>query len=472
MHIIQWLRKTKKRYVMALVGVVLLCLLVVPETQKRTTARDRLAAITHSGTMTVGVIKHANHFFYINEQATGLVHDLLQKIGDHLGVAIVVREFTSVQQLHAALQTDIIRLAMGMKQTLQQKTQFVQSIPYLQSHLYLVRFKQDAPAKKGTQMTAVIPSRYASLFDKATFDKTTPANKPDFTWLYTNKDYNAIFTEMSAQQDTATVLDAFDLAVYRLLYPKIQVAKTLPQEVDYAFLLLRLGNERLLSVLNAYITHLKKTHFLRTLYRRYYAYNQISNRHNADAFLTQVRNTLPQLRPYFEQASLLTGFDASLLAAIAYQESKWREEAVSPTGVKGIMMLTHAAAKDIGVTDRTDIEQSIIGGAQYLQKVLDKVPERVVFPDRLWFALASYNIGFGHLEDARKLTQKAGYNPDIWDNVVRFLPRLSQPEWHYNTRYGYARGKEAVVYVRNIRRFYDVLRHIDDSATVLSIDNQ
>lgn len=91
-----------------------------------------------------------------------------------------------------------------------------------------------------------------------------------------------------------------------------------------------------------------------------------------------------------------------------------------------------------------------------------KIPERIPEPDRTWFALASYNVGFGHLEDARRLTESAGRDPDRWMDVKEFLPLLAQKEWYTKTRFGYARGHEPVVYVQNIRRYYDVLTRITE----------
>ena len=121
------------------------------------------------------------------------------------------------------------------------------------------------------------------------------------------------------------------------------------------------------------------------------------------------------------------------------------------------MMLTLNTAKDLGVTSRLDPEQSIRGGSEYLSSLLTRIPDRIPSPDRLWFALAAYNIGLGHLEDARVLTERQGGNPDMWVDVKKRLPQLRQKRYYKTTRYGYARGNEAVIYVDNIRRYYDTL---------------
>jgi len=151
---------------------------------------------------------------------------------------------------------------------------------------------------------------------------------------------------------------------------------------------------------------------------------------------------------------------------MAYQESHWNPSARSPTGVRGMMMLTLATASDMDVTDRTDAEQSISGGARYFSSLLRRIPERIQEPDRVWFAMAAYNVGLGHLEDARVLTQKEGFNPDLWIDVKKHLPLLRQKRYYQETRFGFARGDEAVNYVDNIRRYYDSLVWLEEQRTL------
>ena len=121
------------------------------------------------------------------------------------------------------------------------------------------------------------------------------------------------------------------------------------------------------------------------------------------------------------------------------------------------MMLTLRTAGELGVTNRLDPAQSIAGGSKYLARLRERLDESVREPDRTWMALAAYNVGFGHLEDARRLAEKLGRNPDLWIDVKDVLPLLTQQRYYRQTRYGYARGQEPVTYVQNIRRYYDVL---------------
>lgn len=129
-----------------------------------------------------------------------------------------------------------------------------------------------------------------------------------------------------------------------------------------------------------------------------------------------------------------------------------------------MMMLTLATAKQMGIKSRLDTEQSIRGGAKYFKRMIAMMPDRIPSPDRIWFALASYNVGFGHLNDARIITQQQGGDPDRWVEVKKRLPLLQQKKYYKHTKHGYARGQEPVHYVDNIRRFYDTLRWLDNKA--------
>jgi membrane-bound lytic murein transglycosylase F len=163
------------------------------------------------------------------------------------------------------------------------------------------------------------------------------------------------------------------------------------------------------------------------------------------------------LLPVFQEVAAAFEMDWRLLAAIGYQESHWDPLASSYTGVRGIMMLTRRTAAQLGITDRLDPTQSIEGGARYFLQLLNRIPLRIAEPDRTWMALAAYNMGMGHLEDARILVQQRGGNPDTWRDINDSLDLLSQEKWYQQTRNGYARGFEARQYVRNIRSYHEIL---------------
>ncbi len=254
-----------------------------------------------------------------------------------------------------------------------------------------------------------------------------------------------------------TVVDSHMLASLRGLYPELAVAFQLsgPQPLAWAFK--KSEDQSLLQAANRFFAELQTSGELTRILDRHFGNTSRFDYVDARTFLRHSAERLPSFQPYFEKAARDQDFDWRLLAALAYQESHWNPHARSPTGVRGLMMLTRATAKQVEVNNRLDPEASISGGARYLRMIEKRIPERIPAPDRLWFALAAYNVGYGHLEDARILTQRRGGDPDNWLDVREHLPLLAHEEWYAQTRFGYARGNEPVNYVQNIRRYYNVL---------------
>lgn len=251
--------------------------------------------------------------------------------------------------------------------------------------------------------------------------------------------------------------DSNEIAVNRRYYPEIKIGFNLTPPEQLAWALPHSHDESLFKKTTQFFKKIKASGVLDQLLERYYGHVDRLNFVDKRTFWRHVDNRLPLYRDLFKQAAKKSGYDWRLLAAIGYQESHWNPKAKSPTGVRGIMMLTKATAKQLGIKNRLSPQQSILGGARYLQLVEKKIPERIAMPDRLWLALAGYNIGFGHLEDARILTQRNGGNPDKWSHVKKHLPSLSDPKVYKTLKHGYARGQEPVNYVDNIRNFYDLL---------------
>lgn len=178
--------------------------------------------------------------------------------------------------------------------------------------------------------------------------------------------------------------------------------------------------------------------------------------------LTRFRSDISEVLPTYERDLRTAGrrndLPWRLLAAMGYQESRWNPDAVSPTGVKGFMMLTRDTAARVGVPDRTDAKESIWGGARYFNDILSRLPEDIEEGDRFWFALASYNMGLGHIYDARALAERNGLNKNVWVDVKEMLKHLSDEQIYPTLRHGYARGYEARRYVEQVRTYWHVLK--------------
>jgi membrane-bound lytic murein transglycosylase F len=176
-------------------------------------------------------------------------------------------------------------------------------------------------------------------------------------------------------------------------------------------------------------------------------------------FYERIRTRLPKYSNFFKSVGEKYDLPWKLLAAIAYQESHWNPNAKSFTGVRGMMMLTNETANLLGVKNRVDPLESIVGGTRHIKQMIKMVPQEIEGENRLKFALAAYNVGMGHIHDARELAKRLGYNPNIWSDLKKVLPLLSKKKYYTTLKYGYARGEEPVKYVESIYDYRDILEN-------------
>ncbi len=252
------------------------------------------------------------------------------------------------------------------------------------------------------------------------------------------------------------LVDGHRFVFARALHPEVAVALQFPVKRPVSWIV-RADAPALREAVDRFFAAKRRNGRLAERIERWMASTTMLRTVTAREFRTLVEERLPTLQPWFEQASVQTGVDWRLLAALAYQESQWNARARSPNGALGIMMLMPQTAKSLAVRDPLDPRESILAGATYFVQVREKIPARIPEPDRSWFAVAAYNIGYGHLESARVIAQMRGRNPDRWDEVRDSLPLLSDPVWSSRVKTGYARGWEAAHTVERVRQFASVL---------------
>ncbi len=256
-----------------------------------------------------------------------------------------------------------------------------------------------------------------------------------------------------------TIADSNVVSVNRRYYPELRVAFDIGPPHPLAWAFPKHRDTKLYRAAFRFFTQMRRSGQLADLIARYYGVTRYNYVH-IHTYLERVRAALPIYAPLFRSAGARYHIPWRLLAAVAYQESRWDARAESPTGVQGLMMLTNDTCLSLGVTDRLNPRQSVDGGARYLRTLLDALPPAIPQPDRTWMALAAYNIGQNHLEDARWLTREQGANPDRWADVEQRLPLLEDPWWFRKTHFGYAPGYVAVQYVNRIRVYYRILRQL------------
>jgi membrane-bound lytic murein transglycosylase F len=260
-----------------------------------------------------------------------------------------------------------------------------------------------------------------------------------------------------------TVADSHLVSVMQNYYPNLAVGLPLGKPETIAWALAKNADPKLVKKVNAFFDKIHKDGTLRNLIDRYYGSSKRLNTQDITNFLKLTNTLLPKYTHIFKQAQESTGIDWRLLAAVSYRESHWDTYNTSPTNVRGLMMLTESTADLMGVTDRLDPKQSIPAGAKYILKMKDTIPERIPEPDRTYLALAAYNIGYAHVEDARVLAKRLKLNPDSWADVKKTLVMLTDPTYYSTAKFGYASGGAPVVFVESVRSYQRILERYQPS---------
>jgi membrane-bound lytic murein transglycosylase F len=428
----------------------------LPNTLERIQADNELIVITRNSATT----------YYVGPDGpTGFEYELAKRFADYLNVElriVIPPNFNDILPLTALGDAHLAAAGLTVTEKRKDKVRFGPVYHTITPQLIYRsgNRKPGSPAELDGLLEVVAGSSHEERLEELR------ETYPDLAWQADEEQGSEELLELVWQQlIDYTIADSNELAVNRRYYPELMPAFDLSEPKPLAWAFPKSDDDSLFLTATVFFNRIKADGTLAQLIERYYGHIRKFDYVGTRSYLKHIEQRLPQYRDLFMTAADNIGMDWRLLAAIGYQESHWEPDAVSPTGVRGLMMLTQAAAKDVGIENRRDPEQSIMGGAEYLSRIIKRIPERITEPDRTWLALAAYNVGLGHLEDARKLTQKNKGNADHWIDVKKNLPLLSKKKWFKQTRYGYARGWEPVRYVENIRTYYDVLVWMTETRT-------
>ena len=394
--------------------------------------------------------------YYIDreEKPTGPEYDMTRAFAQSLGIDTRFVEYDSTEAVIAALRRgegDIV--AAGLTVTGERKAEFDFGPAYLDVSEYLVCHRDAAFVSSIEGLKAleiVIPSA-------TSYADTLYQQYPGIDWSLSESLLTpALLEKVRTGEVECTVSDSTIFDINRRYYPEISVKFTLNKGSQLAWMYAK-NNPRLDSAIQKWFNEYKDSGAYARDMEKYYGHIDVFDYVDIQKFKRRIKSRLPKYRDWFIKAAEENSISPSLLAAQSYQESHWNPKAKSPTGVRGIMMLTQPVAKSLGVTSRLDARQNIFAGAKYHAKMRSMFDESVTEPDRTWMALAAYNVGRGHFRDAQGLAKKLGKNPNQWIDMKEVLPLLSEKKYYKDLTYGYARGNEPVQYVTRIRDYDDIL---------------
>ncbi|WP_034916401.1 membrane-bound lytic murein transglycosylase MltF [Erwinia sp. 9145] len=447
------MKRLKFNYLFIGLVTVLLALALWPSIPWYGGSQDQIEQIKSRGVLRVSTLTSPLTYYTVNKAPAGMDYELAKRFADYLGVKLEITLRHNLNELFDDLEDDKADvLAAGLIYNTDRLRRFRAGPTYYSVSQQLVyRMGKARPKNLGDlrgRLTVASGSAYLSTL------RTVKQNQyPDLDWaIATDQSPNALLEAVADGKLDYTVGDSISIALLQRIHPQLAVAFDITDEEPVTWYMQRDEDDSLYAALLDYFNQMGEQGAMARLDEKYLGHVGTFDYVDTRTFLRSIDSILPGVQPLFERYA--TAIDWRLLAAIAYQESHWNPQATSPTGVRGIMMLTRNTAESLSVRDRTDPEQSIRGGSEYLRRLMDKVPQTIPEDERIWFALAAYNMGFAHMLDARKLTEKQKGNPDSWADVKQRLPMLSQRRYYSQTTYGYARGQEAYNYVENIRIYH------------------
>jgi len=446
------LKRLKLNYLFIGLITVLLALALWPSIPWYGGGKDALSQIKSRGVLRISTVNSPLTYYTINNAPAGMDYELAKRFADYLGVKLEVTVRPNLGDLFDDLddgKADL--LAAGLIYNSERLSRY-QSGPsyYSVSQQLVYRIDKPRPKNLGDLKGRLIVqsgSAYLSTLRSAKAD-----SYPDLDWaISTDMGQKALLEAVADGKLDYTVGDSVTIGLLQRIHPQLAVAFDITDEEPVTWYLPRNDDDSLNAAMLDFYSQMGEEGTMARLEEKYLGHVGTFDYVDTRTFLRAIDNTLPDIKPLFEKYA--SSIDWRLLAAISYQESHWNPQATSPTGVRGMMMLTRNTADSLDVNDRLDPEQSIRGGSEYLRRMMEKVPDTIPEDERIWFALAAYNMGYAHMLDARRLTLKQGGNPDSWADVKLRLPMLSQKRYYAQTTYGYARGHEAYNYVENIRKY-------------------
>jgi len=396
-------------------------------------------------------------YYQDKDQVSGFEYELASMFADYLGVKLEVQVADSLDDLITQVEVgNVAFAAAGLTVTPERAERIQFSSSYLDVNQKLVyRISQKRPkditALIGKTLVVTAHSSHAQYL------RERQKTMPNLSWIERDDAEVSELVQMVENGEIDyTIVDSNEFEALAGFYPNVKSAIDLGETQELAWAFSQYTDNTLLNKSREFFQSIRETGLLSQLEERYYGHLRQIDNVGTLTFLAQAESRLHKYQETFEKEAENHELDWRLLAAIGYQESHWKPNARSRTGVRGLMMLTRTTAKEMGVKNRLNPEQSIKGGSAYFAKLKSRFQD-IAEPDRTWIALAAYNVGYGHVKDAQLLTKQQGGNPDRWMDVKETLPLLTQKKYYKKTKHGYARGYEPVEYVQNIRRFYDLL---------------
>ncbi len=419
---------------------------------------SKLKQIKSNGILRIALVADPPHYFPNKVKERGYDFELVSHYATSIDVELeIIKTNTSNEIIFLLNQGKVDIGILGSSPEFDQKN-IKNVVAYNNSKWYVIGSRANRQLPKSIDSIEPNTMIVADESNASFILHSIKEDYPSLLWdELKNTNVRGILEKINENHSKISIISEDIYAYYQYLFPETKKIFVLPIKYPSRWLVKNNNNLSFLYSINSFFNKYKQNGKLEKIGKTYYEHLNAFDYIDIRYYLKRINKKLPKYKKYFIEAAKNSALDARIIAAVSYQESHWNRKARSPTGVRGMMMLTLDTAKRVGVKNRLNAEQSILGGAKYLKILYESLSDTIKEPDRLWFTLAAYNIGLGHVEDARTITKSQGDNPNSWIDVEKHIPKLSQKKWYKKTKYGFARGHEPIEFVKRVRRYYDIL---------------
>lgn len=417
---------------------------------------NSLQKIKKRGKLIVITDNNAHGYYLYKNQPMGFEFDLAQELAKFLNVKLSIVTPGWEKIFDTLLLEDGDLIASSLTQTPKREARVTFSDSYMPVQQQVIIHKKDREIKKLSDLNGktIHIRKNTSYHERLLELKKTGINI--HLALYENIPTEEFLRQIQNGEIQITIADSNIFRLNRRYYPDIRIAFPVSYQQSLGWAVKK-NDIQLLNKINAFFKKTKKDGTFGRIYNKYYAGTQQFDYVDIKKFHNRLKTKLPEYRQLIEEESEKYNFDWRLITAVIYQESHFNPNATSYTGVRGLMQLTRITAIEMGVENRLNPTQSIKGGIKYLNKLYNRFNH--LHPDeRIKFALASYNVGYGHIKDAQKIARDSGLDINQWSSIEQTLPLLRYRQFYEKSRHGYARGTEPVRFVKRILKYYDILK--------------
>ncbi len=418
---------------------------------------SRVERIKKTGVLRLITSNSINTYYYYNGQPTGFEYDLAREFANFLKVDldIVTPGWNNIFSYLEQGKGDLIAAGLAITKDRLEKVNF--SIPYMTIQQHIVHHKLVFGPKNIEDLTfrTLHVRRGTSYHSRLEEIKKSGV---DFNYiLHDNIPTQELIRMVYDREIKFTVSDNNIAYLNQRYYPDIRIGIALQEKESLAWAVNK-NDSKMLEQINKFFLHANETGLLKQISDKYYSNIKDTDPYDLKRFHQRIKTRLPKYKKIIIEESRKYNFDWKLVAAVVYQESHFNPNAKSFTNVRGLMQVTTVTAEEMGIANHLKPSQSIKAGIKYLDKMVKKFDYLEDDYERILFALASYNIGYGHVIDAIQIASDMGLDETKWQSLKTTLPLLSKSKYYKQTKYGYARGWEPLQYVERILTYYDILK--------------